>query len=230
MESYSTAVSTIVWNGNHDGSGLSSNSNNVVRHTIGTYMERVHKEVYQPDGRWAPGNQPVQPAGMQRLTVNGQTDIWPSWYNASKNSGIAKETMTFNKYNHLLATECTAEEFKIQVEVTKTTDPMTGEAVYTVPEPYNRDVKDTCDYRPPTVSITSSGPNIIASIKKGTYDITGYTLYVDNKEIPKVSIPKAGSGYSGAVSGYTIGGDEEVIKLVVSDAAGYQVTAEARKD
>lgn len=225
MESYSTAVSTLVWNGNHDGSGLSSNSNNVVRHTIGTYMERVHKEVYQPDGRWAPGAQPAQPAGMQRLTVNGQTDIWPSWYNASKNSGIAKETMTFNKYNHLLASECTPEEFKTQVEVTKTIDPMTGEAVFTVPEPYNRDVKDTCDYRPPTVSITSSGPNIIASIKKGTYDIAGYTLYVDGIEQPGIKINE-----KGVITGYTLGGDEKKLKLVVSDSAGYQVTAEATRD
>lgn len=225
MESYSTAVSTLVWNGNHDGSGLSSNSNNVVRHTIGNYMERVHKEVYEPDGRWSPGSQPVQPAGMQRLTVNGQTDIWPSWFNASKNSGIAKETMTFNKYNHLLASECTAEDFKIQVEVTKTTDPMTGDDVITVPEPYNRDVKDTCDYRPPSVSLSYSGPNIIVSTKKGTYDIVGYSLYVDGIEQPNVKIND-----KGVITSYTLGLGDEKIKLVVTDAAGYQTTAETTID
>lgn len=222
MESYSTAVSTLVWNGNHDGSGLSSNSNNVVRYTIGNYMERVHKEVYQPDGRWNPGDQPVQPAGMQRLTINGQTDIWPSWYNASKNSGISKETITFNKYNYLLASDCTPEDYKIQVEVTKTIDPMTGDAVYTVPAPYNRELKDTCDYNPPTVTISTSGVNIIASIKKGTSDIAGYTLYVDGLEQPGISINS-----KGIISGYTLDGSEKSIKLVVSDSAGYQTTAEA---
>ena len=222
MESYSTAVSTLVWNGNHDGSGLSSNSNNVVRYTIGNYMERVHKEVYQPDGRWNPGDQPVQPAGMQRLTINGQTDIWPSWYNASKNSGISKETMTFNKYNYLLASDCTPEDYKIQVEVTKTIDPMTGDAVYTVPAPYNREVKDTCDYNPPTVSISTSGANIIASVKKGTSDIASYTLYVDGLEQPGISINS-----KGVVTGYTLDGSEKTIKLVVTDSAGYQTTAEA---
>ncbi|MDO5480205.1 MAG: transglycosylase domain-containing protein [Candidatus Saccharibacteria bacterium] len=224
MESYSTAVSTLVWNGNHDGSGLSSNSNNVVRHTIGTYMERVHKEVYQPDGRWNPGDQPVQPAGMQRLTVNGQTDIWPSWYNA-KNSGVSKESMTFNRYNYLLASDCTAEDYKIQVEVTKTLDPMTGETVYTVPEPYNREVKDTCDYRPPSVSISPSGNNLIASVKKGSYDIAGYKLVVDGLEIPGVSVNK-----NGVVSGFTLDGSEQSIKFTVSDTAGYQTTAELTVD
>ena len=225
MESYSTALSTLVWNGNHDGSGLSSNSNNVVRHTIGTYMERVHKEVYEPDGKWHSGDQPAQPAGMQRLTVAGQTDIWPSWYNPGKNSGVAKETMTFNKYNYLLASECTADDYKIDVEVTKTIDPMTGDTVYTVPEPYNREVKDTCDYRPPTVSVTTSGSNIIASIKKGTYDISKYTLYVDNIEQPSITI-----NAKGVISGYALDGSEKVVKLVVTDSAGYQTTAETTLD
>ena len=224
MESYSTAVSTLVWNGNHDGSGLSSNSNNVVRYTIGNYMERVHKEVYQPDGRWSPGDQPVQPAGMQRLTVNGQTDIWPSWYNV-KNSGVSKESMTFNRYNYALATDCTAEEFKIQVEVTKTLDPMTGETVYTVPEPYNREINDTCDYRPPSVTISPSGSSLIASIKKGSYDIVGYTLVVDGVEIPNISVNS-----KGVVSGYTLDGSEKSIKFTVSDTAGYQTTAELTID
>ena len=224
MESYSTALSTLVWNGNHDGSGLSSNSNNVVRHTIGTYMERVHKEVYEPDGRWHSGDQPVQPAGMQRLTVNGQTDIWPSWYN-SKNSGVSKESMTFNRYNYLLASDCTAEDFKIQVEVTKTLDPMTGETVYTVPEPYNREVKDTCDYRPPSVSIAPSGNTLIASIKKGSYDISGYRLEVDGLEIPGISVNK-----NGIISGYNYDGSEKKIKFTVTDTAGYQTSDELTLD
>ncbi len=222
MESYSTAVSTLVWNGNHDGSGLSSNSNNVVRYTIGHYMERVHKEVYEPDGRWSSGDQPVQPAGMQRLTINGKTDIWPSWFNASKNSGISKETLTFNKYNYLLASKCTAEEYKIQIEVTKTIDPMTGEAVYSVPEPYNRETEDPCNYTPPTVSLSTSGTNIVATIKKGSNEIAGYTLYVDDIEQSGISINN-----KGVVSGYVLDGCEKSLKLVVSDSAGYMATGTA---
>lgn len=225
MESYSTAISTLVWNGNHDGSGLSSNSNNVVRYTIGEYMERVHKEVYQAEGKWAPGDQPVQPAGMQRLTVNGQSDIWPSWYNASKNSGVSKESMTFNKYNYLLATSCTAEEYKIQVEVTKTIDPMTGAAVYNVPEPYNREQEDTCDYTPPTVQLTTTATTIGATIRKGTYDIVGYELYVDDRKQEDASVSCRNNICS--VNGYTLDGSEKSIKLVVTDSAGYSTTATA---
>ena len=227
IESYSTALSTFVWNGNHDGSGLSSNSNLVPRTVVGTYMERVHKEVYEPEGKWHSGDQPTRPAGIQTLTVNGKTDIWPSWFNVNKNSGITKETLTFNKYNGLLATDCTPEAFKIQIEVTKVTDPMTGEDTYDIPEGYNREVADTCSYTPPTVALSTSGgtngvgAKIIATIKKGTNDISGYTLYVDGVEKSGI-----GLGANGLISGYTTSGTESNIKFTITDSAGYSTSAE----
>lgn len=217
IESYSTAVSTFVWNGNHDGAGLTSNTNDIVRYTVGSYMERVHKEVYQPDGRWNPGDQPVKPAGIQTLTVNGKTDIWPSWYNA-KNSGVTTEKLTFNRYNHLLAAACTPEDQKIEVDVTKTIDPMTGNAVYSVPEPYNRDQNDTCDYQPPRVSISVSGCKLIANIARGTSDLAGATLYINGVE-------KGGVSLSGGTI-RTLDGSETSARITVSDSAGYTASDE----
>jgi len=221
IESYSTALSTFVWNGNHDGAGLSSNANDVVRNTVGTYMERVHKEVYEPDGRWHSGDQPVKPAGIQTLTVNGKTDIWPSWFNATKNSGVAREKLIFNRYNHFLASSCTPEEYKIEVEVTKITDPMTGADVYNVPEPYIRDTSDPCDYSPPQLSLSISGNRIVAAIRRGSYDIAGYTLYINGAEYGSVSV-----GSDGTISGYTLNGTETSIKLTITDSAGYSASSE----
>ena len=220
IESYSTALSTLVWNGNHDGSGLSSNSNLVARTTVGTYMERVHKEVYGPDGRWQSGDQPVKPSGIKTLTVNGKTDIWPSWFSADKNSGISKEKLVFNRYNHLLASSCTPEAYKIEVEVTKIIDPMTGEANYNVPEPYDKENSDTCKYTPPEVSLSVSGGNIIATVKKGTENISSYTLTVDGTEYKNISVAA-----NGVVSGYTLKGTESSLKITVTDSAGYAATS-----
>ena len=220
MESYSTAVSTLVWNGNHDGSGLTSNTHDIARFTVAEYMSRIHSEVYEPDGRWHPGDQPAKPAGIQTLTVNGKTDIWPSWYN-SKNSGVAKEKLVFNRYNHLLASSCTPEDYKIEVEVTKVTDPMTGNDVYSVPEPYNRDTSDPCDYTPPQVALSTSGKNIIANVKRGTYDIASYTLYVNGVEQSGVSL-----GADGVISGYALKDSDTSIKFTVTDSAGYTTTGE----
>ncbi len=217
IESYSTAVSTFVWNGNHDGAGLSSNTNDVVRYTVGTYMERVHKEVYEPDGRWSYGDEPTRPSGIQTLTVNGKTDIWPSWYN-SKTSGVSKEKLVFNRYNHLLAAACTPEEYKIEVEVTKTIDPLTGNAVYSVPEPYNREQNDTCDFEPPRVSLSTGDCKLSAKITKGTYDLASATLYINGVE-------KGGVSLSGGVI-YTLTGTETSARLVVADSSGYSATGE----
>ncbi|MBO7132445.1 penicillin-binding protein [Candidatus Saccharibacteria bacterium] len=221
FESFSTAISTFVWNGNHDGSAVSSNTHDIARFTAGAYMERVHKEVYEPDGKWHYGDQPVRPAGIQTLTVNGKTDIWPSWYNSSKNSGVAKETISFNRYNHLLASSCTPEEYKIDVEVTKITDPMTGNDVVNVPEPYNRETSDPCDYEPPRLSLSIRDKNIVATIKRGSYDIAGYTLYINGTEKGGVTLAS-----DGVILGYTLTGRESSIKLMISDSAGYTATSE----
>ena len=128
MVSYSTAVATVVWNGNHDGSGVRNNTNNIVRRMIANYMERVHKEVYANtpsssnpyalQGKWKSGDQPARPAGIQTLSVNGTTDIWPSWYN-SKTSGVSKEKLEFNKYTKKLASNVLLSQIKSQLKSRK---------------------------------------------------------------------------------------------------------------
>ena len=222
MISFSSAISTVVWNGNHDGLGLKNSDNSIVRRVANNYMEGVHKNVYAAEGKWAPGDQPTKPAGIQTLTVNGKTDIWPSWYNSDKNSGIAKEKLVFNRYNHLLASSCTPEEYKIEIEVTKTTDPMTGNDVYSVPEPYDRENSDPCDYTPPQLALSVSDNKLVANIKKGTYDIAGYTLYVNGVEQSGISL-----GAGGTVDGYTIKASDSV-KFTVTDTAGYTTTGEMK--
>ena len=98
---------------------------------------------------------------------------------------------------------------------------MTGNNVYSVPEPYNREVSDPCDYSPPQIALSTSGNSIIANIKKGTYDIAGYTLYVNGVEQSGISL-----GSNGVISGYTLKGTETSIKFTVSDSAGYIATGE----
>ena len=186
-------------------------------------MERVHKEIYEPEGKWHYGDEPVKPAGIQTLTVNGQTDIWPSWFNKDKNSGITKETLVFNRYNYLLASTCTPEAYKIQIEATKTIDPMTGKDSISVPEPYNREKSDTCDYVPPQVNLSTSGKKIIANISEGSEPIAGYVLYVDGIKKAGVTLES-----NGTVSGFTLAGSETEFKFEVTDKAGYTATRELK--
>ena len=157
---------------------------------------------------------------MKNLTVNGKTDIWPSWFDEKKNSGISKETLIFNRYNHLLASSCTPEAYKISIEVSKITDPMTKEDNIIVPEPYDREKSDTCDYVPPSASLSIVGNKIFVTISKGSYSYD-YTLFINGEAQSGVSI-----GANGLVSGYTLDGTEESVKIMVTDTAGYTVVDE----
>ena len=97
---------------------------------------------------------------------------------------------------------------------------MTGNDVYSVPEPYDRETADTCDYTPPRLALSTSNGKIIATIHRGSYDIAGYTLYVNDVEQSGISV-----GSDGTVSGYTLKGTESSVKLTITDAAGYTATA-----
>ena len=223
LMNYSTALATGVWHGNQDGSGLYSSDSKMIREWLGTYTQRAHNEVLAANGKWAAGSEPVRPAGIKTLTVGGVTDIWPSWYDAEKNSGNKKETLTFNRYNKLLATECTRDDFKIEIGATKFVDPVSKKETWTLEdESYNREVNDTCDYVPPTLSLDHNDKNLIAKINRGSNEIAGYTLYVNGQEKGSVSV----DNNTGLVKGYTLNGTESSVRLTISDTAGYFASAE----
>ena len=185
VASFSTAIATTVWNGKHDGSGLSSSSNNLVRRVVNNYMEKVHKEVYAKEGKWKSGDRWSKPSGIKTAKVNGQTDIWPSWYN-SKTSGAKKETLVFNKITKKLAKDCTPESLKEKIEVTVMEDPITKSKIYSgIPDGYDRESEDTCRYELPTVVITKNKNNastLAFGAVKGTGTLNKYTLYIDGKQ------------------------------------------------
>ena len=223
MASFSTAIATVVWNGNHDGAGLASSSNTVVRQVVSSYMQPVHTELYASEGKWSPGDQPARPEGIQTLNINGKTDIWPSWYN-SRNTGITKTTLVFNKYNGKLAAECTPEQLKTSVEVTKTIDPMSGTEIWTVPDGYDRTKTDDCKYESPTVSVRKgSSGGLAISIVEGSEALKSYELTVDGKSIEKGNIN------NGSISlKYQVTGKEKSIKISITDAAGVTVSDELK--
>ncbi len=191
MASYSTAIATVVWNGNHDGSGLSSPVNDIVRRVINDYMEKVHKDLYAEEGRWRSGDQPVRPAGIQDLTIAGSKDIWPSWYDPKKTTNVTTEKVEFNSSNHLRAADCTPARLRVEIEVSKVIDPVSHSETISVPEPYNYEEIDTCvntgtPLQPAfdfvEVKSASGLPQLQISIVPGQYDLTNYDILVDGEE------------------------------------------------
>ncbi len=223
--SYSTAVATTVWNGNHDGSGLRSSTNNITRTVVAKYMENVHKNLYATEGKWKSGDQPVQPAGIQKLTVNGRTDIWPSWYNP-KNSGVIAEKVEFNKNNGKRAAECTPQALRVEVELTKVVDPVSKTEIWHVPDGYNYDEIDSCEPAvAPVISFktagTGSGAMLTVNFAKGTFELSNYRILADGVLIKndKITDQTMASGVS-----ITLKGDETNIVVEVTDESGTTTT------
>lgn len=170
MMSYSPKIALGIWVGNNTPAPLRTSHSSILGRYTGKMMERLHKNVEQPDGTWKPGEWFTSPAGVQKLAVNGRTDLFPSWFNKSNSSNGTVDKVTFDRISKKKATDCTPESTKVVIEVVKTTDPVTKKETITVPDGYDINASDdvhTCsDADKPFIQS-------IKSDKKGnTYTIT----------------------------------------------------------
>ena len=223
---YSSAIATAIWNGNHDGRPLANDSHTVAWNISGAYVDRVHHEVYAVDGKWKSGDKIHEPAGLQHMTVNGKTDIWPSWYNKKTSSGITNETMTFDSVSKKKATDCTPAETRIDVTVSKIIDPMTKkETLYAGGyDTENEDDVHTCGDAKPNASISvhdnGNGTwTITANISNGRYYLKSYTISINGAAVKSGDISQ-----SGAVT-YDSSEEPTSASIRVTDTAGYSTTA-----
>ena len=222
---YSPVLATAIWNGNHDGHALASDNHTIAFNISANYLDRVHEEVYLADGKWNYGEKINEPAGMQHMTVNGKTDIWPSWYNKGKSSGITNETMIFDRISKKKATDCTPAETREEVTVSKMIDPMTNQEVFYASgyDTENEDDVHACGDAKPTASInvtqSGAGWKVTASISNGRYYLQNYTLSVNGSTVKSGDISTSGS------ITYETTEQPTSASIVVNDSAGYSTTS-----
>lgn len=224
MMGYSTRLATAVWMGRHDGGPLSSISGPVPGFVMNEFMEDAHKNVLVGDGKYKLNDWFTKPDGIQTLTVNGKTDIWPSWYKKSNDANGVK--MTFDKVSKKKATDCTPDGAKIEQTVQTITDPITNKKTYTAPDGYDPNADDDahkCDDVKPFVSVSSQPLGggkyrITANMNKGTFALQSLTVTVDGQTI----IDQAVSGAGSASGDYTAtsNGDKNV-QATLTDAGFY---------
>ena len=199
MMSYSTKIAVGVWMGRHDGGPLSSIAGPVPGTVMGQYMSDVHKNILVTDSKYKLGDWFSKPSGIQTLSVNGKTDIWPSWYVKPKDAGGVK--MTFDKVSKKKATTCTPDSAKVEVTVQVLTDPITNQKSYIAPDGYDPNAEDTshkCEDVKPFVSITTSPLGagkyrITATVNQGTFGLQSVSITADGQEISNQTISSAGS-------------------------------------
>jgi penicillin-binding protein 1A len=222
----SPVLATAIWNGNHDGRALSSGNHNVAFKISANYIERIHTEVYGKDGKWKSGDKIKEPEGMQHMTVNGKNDIWPKWYNKSKSSGISSEKVIFDSVSKKRATDCTPQETRIEVEISKVIDPMTKKEIkyaggYDIE---NEDDVHKCDDAKPSasVNVTDNGDGtwkVTASFSNGRYALKSYTISVNG------SAAKSGDISSSGTITYDTNEKPNKASASVTDSAGYTASA-----
>ena len=231
IATYSPVLATVIWNGNHDGRALTNGNYSGVKFTIAAnYMDRVHAEVYGADGKWKSGDKINPPAGIQTLTINGKTDIWGSWMTKSK-SNYSSEDIVFDRITKKKATDCTPDETKQSVKITKIIDPMTNNTIYSSGE-WNTDEEDTLhkctDARPKvgTISSTVTGYDedgnanewtITSSANFGTYELGTYTVSVAGTQVCSGSLGSNG----GSITCPGVKTKPGTITVRVTDKAGY---------
>ena len=223
---FSPVLATAIWNGNHDGRPLGSDNHYVAFKISEKYIEKVHTDVYGKDGKWKQGDKIKEPAGMQHMTVNGHADIWPSWYNKSKSSGISEEKMTFDSISKKKATDCTPAETRIEVTVSKMIDPMTEKEVYYSGDydTENDDDVHQCSDAKPAVSVNapSGGAgawNVTFVAKNGRYSLQNYSISINGTNVKNGELTASG----GTIT-YTSAEEPKSISVTIKDSAGYTAT------
>lgn len=215
MMSFSTKVSLSVWVGNHDNTSMSNALSSIVGPTVSMIMKDTHKNVFEPDGTWKTGDWFEPPTGLQRLTVSGRTDWFPSWYNKRSGAGVS---MTFDRVSKKKATDCTPESAKIQLNAQKVTDPITKKVSYLAPDGYNASASDDihgCDDVAPFVtSLKYVNSQLVATVTQGTHPLQSVEFKIGSQALGTVQV----SGSGDAKLPYTGSGAQTVTATVIDTA------------
>ena len=160
--SISPVITTVAWCGKHDGTNIRTCSE-AVRRTAGFVQEKVHAQIYVPDGRYTKNQAITRPGGIHTMSVGGTSDIAASWQNRN-NSGWEEVDVDFDTATMARATTCTWPQNRVTYRVLGVVDFMTGTiSVVGAPEGFNSqpiDEKDLVCGPTPPVDSGDGGPNI----------------------------------------------------------------------
>ena len=166
MMSYSPALTMGVWLGNSDATILKQGTSSIPGKIIAKVMEYAHKDVYAAEGKWKSGDWFTQPSGIQKVG----TELYPSWWSKVRSSSTVK--MVFDKVSKKKATDLTPDGAKIELDVTKTIDPITKKEVYVAPNGYDATSSDS-SHKADDVK-----PRVEVSVKQGS-DSNTYVITAD---------------------------------------------------
>jgi membrane peptidoglycan carboxypeptidase len=203
MMSYTPALTMGVWLGNPDTTILKNGNSSLGSPIVAKVMDFAHKQVYAPEGKWKSGDWFSPPQGIQKVG----NEVYPSWWSKSQGQNNAK--LTFDRVSRKKATECTPAGARIELDVIKTTDPVSKkESFGNVPDGYNSNENDDahrCEDAKPTLgSATATNNNngtwtISVTVNQGTFPLSDSSVTIDANGA--LSVSRSGNTYRATYTG-----------------------------
>jgi membrane peptidoglycan carboxypeptidase len=224
---YTPALTMGVWLGNPDTSVLTNGNSSIPARILGPVMEYAHKEIYAKESKWSTANGGTwfkEPTGIQH--IGGE--LYPSWYN--KNQGKTNDKLTFDKVSKKLATDCTPDGAKIEINVQKFKDPITKKTSYIAPDGYdatkNDDTHKCSDAKPNVGTIdatknSGSSYKINVSVVAGNHPLQQLEIKVGSTIVATLPVSSSGT-YS---TNYTFtSSSTQTITVTLTDSVYYTDT------
>jgi len=227
--SYSPKVAFGIWVGNHDSTPTSPRAySTVLGSTNASVMHDVHVNIFEKDGTWKANDWFSVPAGLQKLTVNGKTDWFPSWFNKAK--ATEGEKIVFDSVSKKKATNCTPDAAKIEVTIPILTDAASKEKTYLVTDGYDPNATDDvhqCSDTKPFVNSIDVSPKsggaytIKVSVTQGTHALSSIAVKVGSTSAGTITATSSGT-YELSYTPTTTG--SQTITATATDSALYSST------
>lgn len=198
--SYSPKVAFGVWVGNHDSTPTSPRAySTVLGSTNAGVMHDVHVNIFAKDGTWKANDWFSVPAGLQKITVNGKTDWFPSWFNKAK--ATQGEKIVFDSVSKKKATDCTPDAAKVEITVQILTDEASKEKTYLTTDGYDPNATDDvhrCSDTKPfvnSVDVQKSGSSykIRVSVTQGTHALSSIAVTVGGTSAGTITASTSGT-------------------------------------
>lgn len=232
MLSYTPRMTVGIWTGRNDTGHLTALTSTGNQKVITDVQNYAHTQIFAKDGSWKAGDWFAKPAGVQTLTVNGKTDLFPSWYTKPKTAD--GEQIVFDQVSKKKATSCTPDRAKTTLTLQSITDPVTNKKTYTDTQGYDPNSDDDvhhCDDVHPFATVTAdptSGKTyqIGVTVNQGTFPLSSVSIQVDGQEIANQAVTS--SGTINATYTFTSSGNH-TISATVTDSGMYDGTASLQK-
>jgi len=121
MMGYSPKLAVGVWAGRSDGQAMGGYTDSRTGPIFGQFMRDAHSQVLtKPQYGYKANAWYTQPKGVQKLSVSGRSDLFPSWYKKPKEE---LKDYVVDKISKKLATQCTPEPAKQTIQIVVVSDP-----------------------------------------------------------------------------------------------------------